>query len=67
MSLLNVAKKQILRFAEDTRGATIIEYAFIVSLVSIAIGFMVPEIRSTLDILFLRTSSGLGNAAAAAP
>ena len=64
MSLLNAAENHILRFAEDSRGVTIIEYAFIISLVSIAIGFMIPEIRSSIDVLFLRTASGLENAAA---
>lgn len=52
--------------AEDT-GATTIEYAFIVSLVSIAIGFMIPEIRASLDQLFLQTASGLGAAVVSAP
>ncbi len=66
MSLLNTAEKHIRRFAEDTNGVTMIEYALIISLISIAIGFMVPEIRSSLDVLFLRTASGLGNAAAGA-
>lgn len=66
MSLLNAAEKHIHRFAEDTNGVTIIEYALIISLVSIAIGFMVPEIRSSIDVLFLRTASGLENAAAGA-
>jgi Flp pilus assembly pilin Flp len=63
MSLLNAAEKHFQRFAEDTTGVTIIEYALIISLVSIAIGFVVPEIRSSIDILFLRTAAGLGNAA----
>ena len=48
--------------AEDN-GATTIEYAFIVSLVSIGIGFMIPEIRGAIDELFLQTASGLGAAA----
>ncbi len=64
MFLLNAAENYILRFAEDSRGVTIIEYALIISLVSIAIGFMIPEIRLSMDLLFLRTASGLGNAAA---
>jgi Flp pilus assembly pilin Flp len=66
MSLLNAAEKHLQRFAEDTTGVTIIEYALIISLISIAIGFVIPEIRSSIDILFLRTASGLGNAAAGA-
>ncbi len=67
MSLLSSAEKHIQRFAEDTSGATMIEYALIISLVSIAIGFMIPEIKASIDVLFLRTASGLQNAAAAAP
>ena len=39
MSLLIVAEKQILNFAEDTDGATMIEYAFIISLGEISSGF----------------------------
>lgn len=56
--------KEFHRFAEDNQGATIIEYAFIISLVSIVIGFIIPDIASFIDTLFTRTSSGLGNAAA---
>ncbi len=52
MFLLNAAENHILRFAEDSRGVTIIEYALIISLVSIAIGFMIPEIRLSMDVLF---------------
>lgn len=49
--------------AEDV-GATTIEYAFIVSLVSIGIGFLIPEIRASMDEIFLQTASGLSAAAA---
>jgi Flp pilus assembly pilin Flp len=58
--------KEFHRFAEDTQGATIIEYAFIISLISIAIGFIIPDISSLIDTLFSLTSSGIGNAAAGA-
>ncbi len=66
MSHLSIAEKHIQRFAEDTTGATMIEYALIISLVSIAIGFVIPEIKASIDVLFLRTASGLEDAAAGA-
>jgi Flp pilus assembly pilin Flp len=45
-------------------GTTAIEYAFIISLISIAIGFMIPELRAQIDELMGRTSSALTAAAA---
>ncbi len=67
MSLLNAMEKHILRFTEGSSGATMIEYALIFSLISIAIGFVLPEIKATLGELYLYTASGLENAAAVAP
>lgn len=45
-------------------GTTAIEYAFIISLISIAIGFMIPELRAQIDALMELTSSSLTAAAA---
>lgn len=45
-------------------GTTAIEYAFIISLISIAIGFMIPELRAQIDALMELTSSALTAAAA---
>ena len=58
-----LASRHFMRLVAEEDGATTIEYAFIVSLVSIGIGFMIPEIRELIDELFLRTGSGLVNAA----
>lgn len=59
--------RRLKAFAADTRGATIIEYAFIISLVSIAIGFTIPEIRAGIEALFVETATGISNAAGQPP
>jgi Flp pilus assembly pilin Flp len=45
-------------------GATAIEYALIISLISISIGFMIPELRAQIETLMELTSSALSAAAA---
>ena len=50
--------------AADEEGATMIEYALIVCLVSLAIGALIPELRASLDELFTRTATALSSAAA---
>ena len=51
-------------FLSDTSGATMIEYSFVIGLVSIVIGFMIPEIWAAVDSIFLQVASGTANAAA---
>ena len=51
--------------AEDD-AATMMEYALIVSLASIVISAALPELRDTLQALFLVTADGIVNAASAA-
>lgn len=53
-------------FAADTGGTTMIEYSFVIGLISIAIGFMIPEIWAAIDSLFLQVASGAASAADAA-
>ena len=64
MMLCSATLRRIQSLVADECGATIIEYALIISLISIAIGFMIPDIRASLDSLFLQTATGLSNAAA---
>ena len=64
MSFRPGAVRLLRRFLSDTSGATMIEYSFVIGLVSIAIGFMIPEIWTALDSLFLRVASGAAEAAA---
>lgn len=45
-------------------GTTAIEYALIISLISISIGFMIPELRAQIETLIELTSSALSAAAA---
>ena len=54
------------RFAADTGGATMIEYSFIIGLISIAIGFTIPEIWAAIDSLFQQVASAAASAADAA-
>ena len=63
MTARAAAARHVQRLVADDTGATMIEYALIVSLASIAIGFLIPEIRASIDELFLRTAAGLGAAA----
>ena len=63
IAIQQFASRTFLRLWVEDTGATTIEYALIISLVSIGIGFFVPEIRDSLDDLFTRTASGLGAAA----
>lgn len=56
--------QEILRMMTEEEGATALEYAFIISLASIAIGAVIPDLRAQIDDLFLRTASGIGAAAA---
>ena len=66
MMLSSAILRRIQRLVADDSGATIIEYALIISLISIAIGFLIPDIRASIDTLFLQTSTGLSDAAAGA-
>ena len=54
----------LMRAAVEEDAATAIEYALIVSLISIAIGFSIPELREQINELMLRISSALSAAAA---
>ena len=64
MIMRSAAMRRIQDLIADDGGATMIEYALIISLISIAIGFLIPDIRASIDSLFLQTASGLTNAAA---
>ncbi len=66
MIMRSAAMRRIQGLIADDGGATMIEYALIISLISIAIGFLIPDIRASIDSLFLQTASGLTNAAAGA-
>ncbi len=66
MMMRSATLRRIQQLLADDSGATIIEYALIISLISIAIGFMIPDIRASIDALFLQTATGLGDAAAGA-
>ena len=66
MYISYIAVRHFQRLIDDESGVTIIEYALIISLISIAIGFLIPDIRASIDSLFLQTSNGLSNAAAGA-
>ena len=62
MTARAAAARYIQRLLADDSGATVIEYAVIVSIVSIGIGFMLPEIKASIDDLFLRAASAVGAA-----
>ena len=64
MPIPSLIWQYLVRAVVDEDAATAIEYAFIVSLVSIAIGFTIPELRAQIDALMLLTSSALSDAAA---
>ena len=64
MSFRSGTLRLLRRFLSDTSGATMIEYSFVIGLVSIAIGFMIPEIWAAVDSLFLQVASGTVDAAA---
>ena len=64
MSFRSGIAQLLRRFAADTSGATMIEYSFVIGLISIGIGFMIPEIWAAIDSLFLQVASGAANAAA---
>ena len=64
MTVQGIAARHVQRLVADDDGATMMEYALIVSLASIAIGALIPELRSSIDELFLRTAAGLSAAAA---
>ena len=63
MSLRSGMVPLLRRFAADTGGATMIEYSFVIGLVSIGVGFMIPELWAALDSLFLQVASGAASAA----
>lgn len=50
------------RMIGDESGGTLIEYAIIMFLVSVAIGFLFPEISAAIDELFTRTASDINSA-----
>ena len=64
MSFWPGAFRLLRSFLSDTGGATMIEYSFVIGLVSIVIGFMIPEIWAAVDSLFLQVASGTVDAAA---
>ncbi len=64
MPMISLDRHYLARAAVEEDAATAIEYAFIVSLISIAIGFTIPELRAQIDALMLLTSSALSDAAA---
>jgi Flp pilus assembly pilin Flp len=51
------AARQVERLALDEGGATFIEYALVISVVSIGIGFLLPEIGTMINELFLQAAS----------
>ena len=55
-----------LYLAADDDAATMMEYALIVSLASIVISAVLPELRDTLQALFQVTTDGIVNAASGA-
>ena len=50
--------------ARDTDAVTIIEYAMIGGIVSVALTFALPELKSAVDQVYLEVSTGVVNAAA---
>lgn len=45
----------------DKNGATLIEYAMVIGLVSIVIGFLAPEITALVEELILETAAKLND------
>ena len=50
--------------ARDTDAVTIIEYALIGGIVSVALTFILPELKNTVGQMYLEVSTGVVNAAA---
>lgn len=61
MSASRATARQVQRFLTDQNGATLIEYAFVIGLVSIVVGFLAPEITALVEELFLETASKLND------
>lgn len=49
--------------ARDTEAVTIIEYALIGAVISVALSFILPEFKSSMEQIFSEVSTGVVNAA----
>lgn len=45
------------------KGATLIEYAFVIGFVSLGVGFVIPELLDATELVFERLSSTVSTAA----
>lgn len=61
MSASRATARQVRRFLTDKNGATLIEYAMVIGLVSIVIGFLAPEITALVEELILETAAKLND------
>jgi Flp pilus assembly pilin Flp len=59
MAVFESAKHELQRLVADENGGSFIDYAIIITLVSIGVGFVMPEIGGFLGELFARSVSGL--------
>ena len=59
--------RRVRLMARDTDAVTIIEYALIGAVISVALSFVLPELKSSMDQLYGQVSSGMVNAAPQPP
>ncbi len=55
MAVVNATVRQLQRLLADESGGSFVDYAIIITLVSIGVGFVVPEIGGFLERLFAHT------------
>ena len=56
MAVLSTTVRQLRRLLADESGGSFVDYAIIITLVSIGVGFVTPEIGGFLERLFAHTT-----------
>lgn len=64
MAVLAATARQLQRLLADESGGSFVDYAIIITLVSIGVGFVTPEIGDFLERLFAFTTIELNAVAA---
>lgn len=64
MSLQDKAVQRSVRDRANEKGTTLIEYAFMIGLVSLAAGFLLPEILEGMSNIFSKLTNTVQSAAA---
>ena len=59
--------RRVRLMAGDTEAVTIIEYALIGGILSVALTFALPDLKSAVEQIYLEVSTGVVNAAAPPP